>query len=173
MADHPSHQHAHHHPPHGHDDRESAVSTGQSLNRLALSATLHCLTGCGIGEALGLVIANTLHWSNTASILLAVVLAFSFGYALSLRPLLIAGMGFAAAAKVAFVADTVSITVMEFVDNAIMLLIPGAMNASLGEPLFWTSLVLSLGGAFVAAYPVNRWLIARGQGHAVMHQHHH
>ena len=146
---------------------------GPSANRLALSATIHCLTGCSIGEAIGLVIANALHWSNAASIVLAIVLAFLSGYAFSLRPLLAAGMELARAAQVAFAADTLSITVMEIVDNVIMLAIPGAMQAGLDEPLFWGSMLASLAGAFVAAYPVNRWLILRGRGHAIVHQHHH
>jgi hypothetical protein len=163
--------HAHHHEhEHGHGVRDRV---SPSLNRLALSATVHCLTGCGIGEILGLVIATAAGWSNTTAIALAVVLAFFFGYALSLRPLLQDGMEMIDAAKLAFAADTVSITVMEIVDNAIVLAIPGAMNAGLGEPLFWGSLALSLVGAFMAAYPVNRWLIQRGRGHAVLHEHHH
>jgi hypothetical protein len=174
MVQPPHHEHGHHGPPQAHHGAApSAISTGPSLNRLALSATLHCLTGCGIGEALGLVIASALHWNNTQSIALAVVLAFLFGYGLSLRPLLKGGMRLEAAMQVAFAADTISIIVMEVVDNAIMLLIPGAMEALLTQPLFWGSLLLSLAGAFVAAYPVNRWLIARGWGHAAMHEHHH
>jgi uncharacterized protein DUF4396 len=163
--------HAHHHEhEHGHGVRDRV---SPSLNRLALSATVHCLTGCGIGEVLGLVIATAAGWSNTPAIALAVVLAFFFGYALSLRPLLQGGMEMIDAAKLAFAADTVSITVMEIVDNAIVLAIPGAMSAGLGEPLFWGSLSLSLVGAFLIAYPVNRWLIQRGRGHAVLHEHHH
>ena len=142
-----------------------------SLNRTAWSATLHCLTGCAIGEVLGMVIGTALGWGNGATIALAVVLAFFFGYLLTLRPLL-AHMGFASAAKLALAADTASITVMEIVDNAIMLVIPGAMDAGLGAPLFWASLAFSLALAAVAAFPVNRWLIARGKGHAVVHAHH-
>jgi hypothetical protein len=144
-----------------------------SLDRLALSATLHCLTGCAIGEVLGLVIATQLGWHDLASIALAVVLAFVFGYGLTLQPLLSSGMAVRAALGLAFAADTVSITVMEIVDNAIVLLIPGAMDASIASALFWGSLALSLVVAGVAAYPVNRWLIARGRGHAVTHGHHH
>ena len=143
-----------------------------SLNRLSVTATLHCLTGCAIGEVLGLVIATLLGWGDTASIALAIVLAFLFGYAFTLLPLLQAGMTFGTAVPLAFASDTVSITIMEIVDNAVMLLIPGAMKAGLSDPLFWGSLVLSLAVAFVAALPVNRWLIARGKGHAVVHSHH-
>ena len=140
-----------------------------SLNRTAWSATLHCLTGCAIGEVLGMVIGTALGWSNGATSALAVVLAFFFGYLLTLRPLL-GHMAFASAARLALAADTASITVMEIVDNAIMLVIPGAMDAGLGSLLFWGSLAFSLA---VAAFPVNRWLISRGRGHAVVHAHHH
>jgi hypothetical protein len=149
-----------------------ATVTGAALNRLAISATTHCLTGCGIGEVLGLAIATALGWGAVASIALAVVLAFVFGYALTLRPLLKSGIAFGAAAGLAFAADTLSITVMEIVDNAIILLIPGAMDAGLTDLLFWGSLAVALAVAFVAAFPVNRWLIARGRGHAVVHHHH-
>jgi Domain of unknown function (DUF4396) len=142
-----------------------------SLNRTAWSATLHCLTGCAIGEVLGMVIGTALGWGNAATIALAVVLAFFFGYALTLRPLLRA-MSFAAALRLALAADTASITIMEIVDNAIMLVVPGAMDAGLASLLFWASLAFSLAVAAVAAFPVNRWLIARGHGHAVVHQHH-
>jgi Domain of unknown function (DUF4396) len=149
-----------------------ATVTGAALNRLALSATTHCLIGCGIGEVLGLAVATALGWGDLPSIALAVVLAFFFGYALTLRPLLKGGIAFGAAAGLAFAADTLSITVMEIVDNAIILLIPGAMDAGLGDWLFWASLAVALAVAFVAAFPVNRWLIARGRGHAVVHRHH-
>jgi hypothetical protein len=143
-----------------------------SLDRLAASATTHCLTGCAIGEVLGLVIATALGWSDAAAIALAVALAFVFGYALTLRPLLGAGMAFRAAMALALAADTVSITVMEIVDNAVMLAIPGAMDAGLGELRFWGSLAVALAIAWVAAFPVNRWLIGRGRGHAVVHARH-
>lgn len=143
-----------------------------SLNRTAWSATLHCLTGCAIGEVLGMMIGTALGWGNAATIVLAVVLAFLFGYALTMRSLWKA-MAFGAAARLALAADTASITVMEVVDNAIMLVIPGAMDAGLSSPLFWGSLAFSLAVAAVAAFPVNRWLIARGRGHAVVHAHHH
>ena len=137
-----------------------------------MTATAHCLIGCGIGEVLGMVIATALGWDNTASIALAVVLAFAFGYAFTLFPLLKDGMTFATAASVAFASDTVSIAIMEVADNAVMLAIPGAMDAGLTDPLFWGSLAVSLVVAFVAALPVNRWLIAHGRGHAVVHAHH-
>ena len=140
--------------------------------RLALDATLHCLTGCAIGEVAGLALATALGWANLPSVLLAVVLAFVFGYSLTLRPLLASGMAFAGALRLAFAADTVAIAVMEAVDNAIVLAIPGAMDAGLTDLLFWGSLALSLVIAFVAAFPVNRWLIGRGQGHAVVMRHH-
>jgi len=143
-----------------------------SLSRSAFLATAHCLAGCAIGEVLGMVIGTALGWGNGATIALAVVLAFFFGYLLTLRPL-VGAMGFASAAKLALAADTASITVMEIVDNAIMLVIPGAMDAGLGTVLFWVSLGISLAVAAVAAFPVNRWLIARGKGHAVVHEHHH
>ena len=144
-----------------------------STDRLALSATIHCLTGCAIGEVLGLVIATQLGWHDLPSIVLAIVLAFAFGYALTLRPLLASGVAVASALRLAFAADTLSITVMEIVDNAIILVIPGAMAAGIGDMLFWGSLALGLAVAGVVAYPVNRWLIQRGQGHAVLHEHHH
>jgi hypothetical protein len=145
---------------------------GSSVHQLAFSATLHCLTGCAIGEVLGMVIGTGLGWSDAATIVLSVALAFLFGYSLTLRPLLASGIAFAAAARLALAADTLSITVMEIVDNAIMLVIPGAMDAGPRSALFWGSLVVALGIAFVAAFPVNYWLIRRGRGHAVVHQHH-
>jgi hypothetical protein len=154
---------------HAHHDTHG---TDGSLNRLALTATLHCLTGCGIGEVLGLVIASWLGWGTFASIALAVALAFVFGYALALRPLLASGLGLGQAVRLALATDTVSIVVMEIVDNAMMLVIPGAMGAGIADPLFWGSLALALGVAFLATLPVNRWLISRGQGHALVHAFH-
>ena len=145
----------------------------QSLTRQAISATLHCLTGCAIGEVLGMVIGTALGWGDLATIVLAVVLAFVFGYSLTIRPVLRSGLAFRAALGVALAADTVSIAVMEIVDNAVMLLVPGAMNAGLANWVFWAALAFSLAVAFVVTVPVNRWMIARGKGHAVMHQHHH
>jgi hypothetical protein len=143
-----------------------------SLNRTAFSATLHCLTGCSIGEVLGMVIGSALGWSNFAIIVLAIVLAFFFGYGLTMLPLLRSGMALGAVLPLAFASDTLSITVMEIVDNLIIVVIPGAMDAGLGSLLFWGSLAFSLVIAGVAAFPVNRYLIARGKGHAVVHEHH-
>jgi hypothetical protein len=143
-----------------------------SLNRVAFSATAHCLTGCAIGEVLGMVVGTALGWGNVATIVLAVVLAFFFGYSLTMLPLVRSGLALAVALPLAFASDTLSIAIMEVVDNAIVLLIPGAMEAGLGSLLFWGSLALALGVAFVAAFPVNRYLIARGRGHAVVHQYH-
>ena len=148
------------------------MQEGTSLNRLSLSATLHCLTGCAIGEVLGLVIGTALGWGNVATIALAVALAFFFGYSLTMLPLLRSGLALGAAIPLALAADTLSITVMEIVDNAVMLVVPGAMEAGLASPLFWGSLAFALAVAFVAAFPVNRYLIARGRGHAVVHKHH-
>jgi uncharacterized protein DUF4396 len=147
-------------------------TSAASLNRVAFSATAHCLTGCAIGEVLGFAIGTAFGWSNLATILLAVVLAFAFGYSLTMLPLLRSGLALAAVLPLAFASDTLSIAVMELVDNAIVLLIPGAMDAGLTDPLFWGSLAIALAIAFAAAYPVNRWLIARGKGHAVVHAHH-
>ncbi|MEU4801889.1 DUF4396 domain-containing protein [Actinosynnema sp. NPDC023587] len=141
--------------------------------KTAMSATLHCLTGCAIGEVLGMVVGTALGLPNWGTIVLAVVLAFFFGYALTLRGVLRAGLGFRAALKTALAADTVSILVMEVVDNAVMLVVPGAMDAGLASWLFWTALAFSLAVAFVLTVPVNRWLIARGKGHAVVHHLHH
>ncbi|ANZ40002.1 hypothetical protein BBK82_32120 [Lentzea guizhouensis] len=144
-----------------------------SLTRQAVSATLHCLTGCAIGEVLGMVIGTALGWGNLATIALAVALAFLFGYSLTIRPVLRSGLAFKAAVGVALAADTVSIAVMEVVDNAVMLLVPGAMDAGLANWVFWAALAFSLAVAFVVTVPVNRWMIARGKGHAVVRQHHH
>ena len=149
------------------------TAQGSSLNRLAFSATAHCLTGCAIGEVLGLVIGTVLGWGNVATIVLAIVLAFFFGYSLTMLPLLRAGLTLATALPLAFASDTLSITIMEIVDNLIVVLIPGAMDAGLNSALFWGSLAFALAVAFVAAFPVNRWLIARGKGHAVVHEYHH
>jgi hypothetical protein len=139
--------------------------------RTAFQATTHCLTGCAIGEVLGLVIATALGWTDLPSILLAIVLAFGFGYGLTIGPLVGGGIAFRTALGLALAADTVSITVMELVDNAFVLAVPGAMSAGLTDSLFWISLVVSLALAFVVAFPVNVWLISRGLGHAVIHGH--
>ena len=148
------------------------MEQGASLNRLAFSATGHCLTGCAIGEVLGMVIGSALGWGNAATIALAVVLAFFFGYGLTMLPLLRSGLALSAVLPLALASDTLSITVMEIVDNAVMLLIPGAMEAGISSPLFWGSLAFALAVAFVVAFPVNRYLIARGRGHAVIHRYH-
>ena len=143
-----------------------------SLNRMAFQATAHCLTGCAIGEVLGLVIGTALGWDDLPTIVLAVVLAFMFGYGLTMVPLLGSGLSLRSALTAAFAADTVSITVMEVVDNAIVVAMPGAMDAGLTSLLFWASLAFALAVAFVVTLPVNRWLIARGLGHATVHGRH-
>ena len=153
--------------------KKNTSDTGHgSLNRVALSATIHCLTGCGIGEVLGMVIGTAIGLGTWPTIGLAVALAFFFGYTLTMIPLLRAGIDLRTALRLAFAADTASIIIMEVVDNAIMLVIPGAMDAGLLDSRFWGSLALALMLAGVAAYPVVRWLIARGRGHAVVHQYH-
>ena len=139
----------------------------------AVRATLHCLTGCAIGEVLGMVIGTALGWGNTPTLILAIVLAFFFGYALTLRGVMKAGLDLRAALKVALAADTLSIAVMELVDNGVIVLWPGAMDAGLGDALFWGALAISLAVAFVLTTPVNKWMIGRGKGHAVVHQYHH
>ena len=141
----------------------------QDVNQMALSATLHCLTGCAIGEVVGMIIGTALGWSDGATIALAIVLAFVFGYSLTSLPLLRAGLAFAAVVPIALASDTLSIAVMEFVDNAIILVIPGAREAELGDILFWGSLSFALFVAGFFAYPVNRWLLQRGKGHAAVH----
>ena len=158
------HQHKHHHHETGHKPA--------SLNRTAFMATVHCLTGCTIGEVLGMVIGTALGWTNWPTVALAVVLAFLFGYAMTLWPLRRAGMAWGTAVGLAFASDTLSMTTMEIVDNVFMLVIPGAMDAGLTDSLFWVSLAISLVLAGAAAFPVNRWLIARGKGHALVHAHH-
>ena len=147
-------------------------ATDPALNALALSATVHCLTGCAIGEVLGMVIGTALGLGNLATIALAVALAFVFGYTLTSVPLLRSGMALAAVVPVALAADTVSIAVMELVDNLVILAVPGAMDAGLADVRFWASLAGALLLAGIVAYPVNRWLLARGRGHAVVHRHH-
>jgi len=158
--------------PHGQHGGQTAHAVEQSLNRVAFSATVHCLTGCAIGEVLGMIIGTALGWGDFQTIALAVVLAFFFGYSLTLIPLLRSGIALAAAIPVALAADTISIAIMEIVDNAIMLLVPGAMDAHLDNFLFWGSLTVALLIAGAVAYPVNRYMIRRGRGHAVVHQYH-
>lgn len=150
----------------------SHSSDHKSLNKLALSATLHCLTGCSIGEVLGMVIGTSIGLGNWPTILLSVFLAFIFGYSLTMLPLLRNGIDLTKALKLAFTADTASIAIMEIVDNAIMFVIPGAMDAGPTQLIFWGSLVLALAIAGVAAFPIVRWLISRGKGHAVVHEYH-
>ena len=163
---HEQHSHKTHH------DHHEGAHKAASLNRTAFTATLHCLTGCTIGEVLGMVIGTALGWTNWPTVALAVALAFLFGYGMTLWPLRRAGMSWGAALGLAFASDTLSMTTMELVDNAIMIVIPGAMDAGLLDPLFWGSLLVSLILAGAAAFPVNRWLIARGEGHALVHEHH-
>ena len=143
-----------------------------SRNSMAASATLHCLTGCAIGEIAGLMIGTAMGLSNAVTIALAVGLAFLFGYALSTLPLIQAGLGFFAALSVVFAADTLSITVMEIVDNLVMAIIPGAMDGGLVNPIFWVGMMIALTAAFIAAFPVNRYLIDKGKGHALTHKFH-
>ena len=161
------------HDQHAHHAQHHADAGDPSLNATAFWATLHCLSGCAVGEVLGMVIGTALGLSNGATIALAVALAFAFGYAFTMFPLLRAGMPLRQAAKLALAADTASIAIMEIVDNAVMLAVPGAMDAGLSQPLFWGALAGALVIAGMAAYPLNRWLIARGAGHAVVHAHHH
>jgi len=142
-------------------------------NAMAANATLHCLTGCAIGEIVGLMVGTVLGLGNGTTIALAIGLAFLFGYALSTLPLIRAGLGFFAALSVVFAADTLSIAVMELVDNAVMAIIPGAMDAGLVNPVFWLGMIVALAAAFVAAFPVNRYLIDKGKGHALTHRFHH
>jgi hypothetical protein len=173
--DHTAHQHQPAgHPPHSHVHAGHGGSrAGRTSWRMAAQATLHCLTGCAIGEVLGMVIGTALGWSAWPTVALAVVLAFVFGYALTMRGVLRAGVDFRTALKVALAADTISITVMEILDNAVMLAVPGAMDAGLTNWVFWASLAFALLVAFVLTTPINRWLISRGKGHAVIHQYHH
>lgn len=179
---HSAHDHAHHHEHRGthaspdathHADHSGhAATAASSLNRMAGSATLHCLTGCAIGEILGLIIGTALGLSAGWNIVLAIALAFLFGYTLSTLPLLRSGLALGAALTVVLAADTLSIAVMEIVDNLVVALIPGAMSAGLVNPLFWVSMLLALTIAFFAAYPVNRALLKRGKGHALTHAYH-
>ena len=162
-------------PGHGQHDEPAHAPGGHggvALNRLALSATVHCLTGCGIGEILGMVIGTALGWGNAATIVLAVVLEFLFGYSFTLVPLFRSALGLRKSLRIALAADTASITIMEIVDNLVLLVIPGAMDAPLNSLLFWSSMALALVVAGAAAFPVNRWLIARGRGHMLAHGQH-
>lgn len=159
-------------PPHHHDEPAGAGTRRPELWRLAVSATVHCLTGCAIGEILGMVLATWWGWGDVASIALAVTLAFLFGYALTLGPLLRSGLPFRRALRVTLAADTVSLISMETIDNVIMLNVPGAMDAGLANGLFWGSMIAALAIAFVLTVPVNYLLIRRGKGHATVHAAH-
>jgi|SRR5438067_1527828 len=150
-----------------------AHAESRAVTRVAIGATLHCLTGCAIGEVLGMVLATAFGWGNALSIGVAIVLAFFFGYSLTISPVLRAGVPARRALAIAFASDTASITTMEIVDNAFILLVPGALAAGLADALFWWTLAASLVIAFVVTVPVNYWLIARGRGHAVAHAYHH
>ncbi|KOG56460.1 membrane protein [Streptomyces virginiae] len=161
-------QHGHEQHGHAHGAAGGPVSWGA-----AARATLHCLTGCAIGEVLGMVIGTALGWGNVPTMVLAIVLAFFFGYALTLRGVLTAGVDLRTAIRVALAADTLSIAVMELIDNGVIALWPGAMDAHLSDPLFWIVLAIALAAAFVITTPVNKWMIGRGRGHAVVHQYHH
>ncbi|MGW0285420.1 DUF4396 domain-containing protein [Streptomyces sp. NPDC003236] len=161
--DHSAHRHQHEHHTH--------QGPGASW-RTAAQATLHCLTGCAIGEVLGMVIGTAAGLHNAATVVLSIALAFVFGYALTMRGVLRAGLPLRQALKVALAADTVSIAVMELIDNTIMVGVPGAMDAGLSQALFWVSLAASLAVAFALTTPVNRWMISRGKGHAVVHAYH-
>ncbi|WP_112140949.1 DUF4396 domain-containing protein [Glycomyces dulcitolivorans] len=169
--DHSHHEHHEHHDHEGHDAHAEPAPPAASWS-MAVSATLHCLTGCAIGEVLGMIIGTSLGWHGAATIVLAIALAFVFGYALTMRGVMRSGVPFRQAVKIALAADTISIAVMEIVDNALMLAIPGAMEAGVGDLRFWVSLAIALAVAFVLTVPVNRWLISRGKGHAVVHAHH-
>jgi len=155
---------------HAHHDHHPMPTSGRALNQVALSATLHCLTGCAIGEVLGMIIGTALGFSEWGTVALAVGLAFLFGYGLTSLPLLRAGLAVSAVIPIALASDTLSIATMEIVDNAIILLVPGAMESGVGSALFWGSLSFALVIAGAVAVPVNRWLIARGKGHAVVHE---
>jgi hypothetical protein len=157
-----------------HDDAHAhGDAPAQSLDALAFAATVHCLTGCAIGEVAGMALGTALGWSNGATIVASILLAFVLGYGLTSLPLVRSGMAVGQVAPLALASDTLSITTMEIVDTLIVLVIPGALDAGLTDPLFWGSLAVALVLAGGAAYPVNLWLIARGKGHAVMHEHHH
>ncbi|MFJ9723500.1 DUF4396 domain-containing protein [Streptomyces sp. NPDC101209] len=155
-----------------HHEGHATHGHGPASWSMAAQATLHCLTGCAVGEVLGMVIGTALGWGNLPTMVLAIVLAFFFGYSLTLRGVLKAGVGFRAAFRVALAADTLSIAVMELIDNGVIVLWPDAMDAGLADALFWISLAISLAIAFVVTTPVNKWMIGRGKGHAVVHGHH-
>ncbi|MGW7369591.1 DUF4396 domain-containing protein [Streptomyces sp. NPDC054841] len=171
--------HAHHHTEHAGHTEQHGVHEGHEGHHggaswsMAARATLHCLTGCAIGEVLGMIIGTALGWGNAPTMVLAIALAFFFGYALTLSAVVRAGLSLKAAVGVALAADTLSIVVMELVDNGVLLLVPGAMDAHLSDGLFWGALALAFLVAFLVTTPVNKWMIGRGKGHAVVHQYHH
>ncbi len=158
---------------HQHTHTAPAASAGAATWGTAAQATLHCLTGCAIGEVLGMVIGTAAGLHNAATVVLSIALAFAFGYGLAMRGVMRAGVGLRAAFGIALAADTVSIAVMELLDNAVVIAVPGVMDAGLTSALFWGSLAFSLVVAFVLTTPVNRWMISRGKGHAVVHGYHH
>ncbi|MFF2307544.1 DUF4396 domain-containing protein [Streptomyces sp. NPDC058128] len=181
-AHHDHSTHGGHHESHGgshenhgahHEGHGAHHTPGKASWSMAAKATLHCLTGCAIGEVLGMIIGTALGWGNMETMILAIILAFFFGYALTLRGILAAGVDFKTAFKVALAADTLSIAVMEIIDNGVIALWPGAMDAHLSDPVFWVVLAIALAAAFVITVPVNKWMIGRGKGHAVVHQYHH
>ncbi|WP_406389766.1 DUF4396 domain-containing protein [Streptomyces sp. NBC_00887] len=169
--DHTTHHEGSTHEHHAHQN-PAAKGVGGATWKAAAQATLHCLTGCAIGEILGMVIGTALLWGNVQTMVLAITLAFVFGYAFTLFAVRRAGLGFRSAVKVALAADTVSIAVMELVDNGIIALVPGAMDAHLSDGLFWAALLGGFAVAFLVTTPVNKWMIGRGKGHAVVHAHH-
>ncbi|MFG2390467.1 DUF4396 domain-containing protein [Streptomyces lavendulae] len=166
---HAHHGHEHHEHGQGHQQHGHHATAGWGM---AARATLHCLTGCAIGEVLGMIIGTALGWGNAPTMVLAIALAFFFGYALTLRGVLAAGVDLRSAVRVALAADTLSIAVMELIDNGVIALWPGAMDAQLSDALFWAALAISLALAFVVTTPVNKWMIGRGKGHAVVHRYH-
>ncbi|MBJ6638334.1 DUF4396 domain-containing protein [Streptomyces sp. DHE7-1] len=170
---HTEHQHQHQHQQGQGHDHGSGHGHGSASWAMAAQATLHCLTGCAIGEVLGMIIGTAAGWGNLPTTLLAIVLAFFFGYSLTMRGVLRAGVDLRTAIRVALAADTLSIAVMELIDNGVILVWPSAMDATLADALFWVSLAVSLVIAFVVTTPVNKWTIGRGKGHAVVHQYHH
>ncbi|GHH16452.1 DUF4396 domain-containing protein [Streptomyces rubradiris] len=167
------HHHAHQHTDQGQHGHQGHHHTPAATWSMAARATLHCLTGCAVGEVLGMILGTALGWGNLPTMLLAIALAFFFGYSLTLRGVLRAGVDFRTAFRVALAADTLSIAVMELIDNGVILIWPSAMDAMLGDALFWVSLAVSLAVAFLVTTPVNKWTIGRGKGHAVVHQYHH
>ena len=155
---------------HSHAHGHELPTSGRALDAVALSATLHCLTGCALGEITGMVLGTALGVSQWGTVALSVALAFLFGYTLTSLPLLRAGLALSAIVPIALATDTFSIAVMELVDNAIIVVVPGALDAGLADLLFWGTLAFALAIAGAAAFPVNRWLITRGKGHAVLHE---